>query len=202
MPKSKPPSIRPVITLKPERYQPTKAELEEDVSIPITPEKLAKALGRKVIVRRDKKYRVDPKEQGRLPLPHVQRNLVYSLFPNCMILAFMALVFVSCAPSAEKRCIDRATTPGYFNSTLMGFMREVNPSFNPQNRSAPIDLVHLETVSASDYYNSDVWGEGADFIVVFYSGVYRHIGRVDFKSRISMNWESCRPTALISTEYP
>ena len=47
--------IRPVITLKPERYQPTKAELEEDVSIQTTPERLAKVVGRKVIVRREKK---------------------------------------------------------------------------------------------------------------------------------------------------
>ena len=45
----------PVVVLKPERYQPTKAELEEDVSIPTTPERLAKALGRKVTVRREKK---------------------------------------------------------------------------------------------------------------------------------------------------
>ena len=47
--------IRPVITLKAERYQPTNAELEEDVSIPTTPERLAKVVGRKVIVRREKK---------------------------------------------------------------------------------------------------------------------------------------------------
>ena len=57
MPKSNAPRprIRPVITLKPERYQPTKAVLEEDVSIPTTPERLAKVVGRKVIVRREKK---------------------------------------------------------------------------------------------------------------------------------------------------
>ena len=47
--------IRPVITLKPERYQPTKAELDEDISIPTTPERLAKIVGRKVTVRREKK---------------------------------------------------------------------------------------------------------------------------------------------------
>lgn len=57
MPKSKSsrPPIRPVITLRSERYQPTKAELEEDVSIPTTPERLAKIVGRKVTVRREKK---------------------------------------------------------------------------------------------------------------------------------------------------
>ena len=55
MAKSNAPRIRPVITLKQERYQPTKAELEEDVSIPTTPERLAKIVGRKVTVRREKK---------------------------------------------------------------------------------------------------------------------------------------------------
>ena len=57
MPKSNAPRsrIRPVITLKPERYQPTKKELEEDVSIPTTPERLAQIVGRKVTVRREKK---------------------------------------------------------------------------------------------------------------------------------------------------
>lgn len=54
-PKSPRPPIRPVIILKPERYQPTMAELEADVSIPTMPEKLAKAVGHKVIVRREMK---------------------------------------------------------------------------------------------------------------------------------------------------
>jgi len=55
MPKSNRSRPRPVVVLKPERYQPTKAELEEDVSIPTTPERLAKIVGRKVKVRREKK---------------------------------------------------------------------------------------------------------------------------------------------------
>ena len=55
MPKSKSSRPRPVVVLKPERYQPTKAELEEDVSIPTTPKRLAKILGRKVTVRRENK---------------------------------------------------------------------------------------------------------------------------------------------------
>ena len=53
-PDRSPKPIRPVVILKSERYQPTKAELEADVSIPTTPERLAKMVGRKVIVRREK----------------------------------------------------------------------------------------------------------------------------------------------------
>lgn len=38
----------PTVRLKRSTYQPSKEELEEEVHIPTTPEKLAKALGRKV----------------------------------------------------------------------------------------------------------------------------------------------------------
>ncbi|MCY3773558.1 MAG: hypothetical protein OXG98_16250 [Gemmatimonadetes bacterium] len=43
-----PPPPVPTVRLKRSTYQPTKAELEEEIHIPTTPEKLAKALGRKV----------------------------------------------------------------------------------------------------------------------------------------------------------
>lgn len=36
------------VRIKSSRYQPSKKELEEEVRIPTTPERLAKALGRKV----------------------------------------------------------------------------------------------------------------------------------------------------------
>lgn len=39
---------RPTVRLKKSSYQPSKAELEEEVRIDATPEELAKALGRKV----------------------------------------------------------------------------------------------------------------------------------------------------------
>ena len=38
----------PTVRIKSSRYQPSKKELEEEVRIPTTPERLAKALGRKV----------------------------------------------------------------------------------------------------------------------------------------------------------
>ena len=38
----------PTTRIKSSRYQPSKKEIEEEVRIPTTPEKLAKALGRKV----------------------------------------------------------------------------------------------------------------------------------------------------------
>ena len=41
----------PTVRLKSSRYQPSKKELEEEVQIPTTPEKLAKALGRKVKIK-------------------------------------------------------------------------------------------------------------------------------------------------------
>lgn len=43
-----PPPPVPTVRLKRSTYQPSKEELEEEVHIPTTPEKLAKALGRKV----------------------------------------------------------------------------------------------------------------------------------------------------------
>ena len=44
---------RPVVRIKPSNYQPTKAELEEDVRIDATPEELARAVLRRVRVVRD-----------------------------------------------------------------------------------------------------------------------------------------------------
>lgn len=38
----------PTVRIKSSRYQPSKAELKEEIHIPTTPKKLAKALGRKV----------------------------------------------------------------------------------------------------------------------------------------------------------
>lgn len=45
---SAPPTDRPTIRLKRSSYQPSKAELEEEVRIDATPEELAKALAREV----------------------------------------------------------------------------------------------------------------------------------------------------------
>lgn len=42
---------RPVVKVKPHKYQPSKAELEADVCIPTTPENLAKSVLRQVTVR-------------------------------------------------------------------------------------------------------------------------------------------------------
>ena len=39
------------VRIKSSRYQPSKKELKEEVGIPTTPEKLAKALGRKVKIK-------------------------------------------------------------------------------------------------------------------------------------------------------
>ena len=44
---------RPVVRVKPSTYQPTRAELREDVSIDVTPEELARAVLRPVKVVRD-----------------------------------------------------------------------------------------------------------------------------------------------------
>lgn len=41
----------PTVHLKSNRYQPSKAELEEEILIDTTPEELAKALGRKVRIK-------------------------------------------------------------------------------------------------------------------------------------------------------
>lgn len=43
---------KPVVELPPEDHEPTPEELEEDLSIDATPEEVARALGRKVTVRR------------------------------------------------------------------------------------------------------------------------------------------------------
>ena len=42
---------KPVVELPPSSYQPTKAELEEEIHIDAIPEELARALGRQVEVR-------------------------------------------------------------------------------------------------------------------------------------------------------
>ena len=42
---------KPTIKLQPSSYQPSKAELEEPIHIPMTPEELARAVGRQVIVQ-------------------------------------------------------------------------------------------------------------------------------------------------------
>ncbi len=41
-------TMPPTLRIKRPTYNPTKAELEEEIHIPTTPEKLAKILGRKV----------------------------------------------------------------------------------------------------------------------------------------------------------
>ncbi|MXY97426.1 MAG: hypothetical protein F4Z29_06675 [Gemmatimonadetes bacterium] len=45
--------LRATVRLKRSTYQPTKAELEEEVQIPTTPERLAKALGKQVNIEHD-----------------------------------------------------------------------------------------------------------------------------------------------------
>ena len=47
-PRREPLPDRPTIRLKRSSYQPSKAELEEEVRIPTTPEHLARILGREV----------------------------------------------------------------------------------------------------------------------------------------------------------
>lgn len=39
---------KPTLKVKPRSYQPTKAELEEDLSVPTTPERLAKCITKSV----------------------------------------------------------------------------------------------------------------------------------------------------------
>ena len=43
----------PTVRLKSNRYQPTKAELEEEVRIPTTPQRLAKAVVRTVKIKHE-----------------------------------------------------------------------------------------------------------------------------------------------------
>ena len=47
-------SDKPVVNIKHSSYQPSKAELEEDVSIDASPEDIARAVGRQVRVRHTK----------------------------------------------------------------------------------------------------------------------------------------------------
>lgn len=47
-------SKKTTVTLKPDRYQPTKKQIEEEVSLPVSPERLRKAMVRDVNIRRDK----------------------------------------------------------------------------------------------------------------------------------------------------
>ena len=42
---------RPVVKVKPASYKPTKAELEEDMSVDATPEEVAEALTRAITVK-------------------------------------------------------------------------------------------------------------------------------------------------------
>ena len=42
---------RPVVKLRPSSYKPTKAELEEDVSVDATPDEVARAITRTVTVK-------------------------------------------------------------------------------------------------------------------------------------------------------
>ena len=37
------PAERPIVTIRPSNYEPSKAELEEDISVDVTPEELAEA---------------------------------------------------------------------------------------------------------------------------------------------------------------
>ncbi len=53
MPKRRKQKSVPVIRLKSSRYQPTKAELNEEVRIPATPKRLAKAVLREVRIERE-----------------------------------------------------------------------------------------------------------------------------------------------------
>ena len=53
IPEPKREATRPTIRVKPHTYQPTRAELREDVSIDATPEELARAVLRPVKVVRD-----------------------------------------------------------------------------------------------------------------------------------------------------
>ena len=50
----KPKRDKPVVHLMPHSYQPSKAELETDMSVKATPEELARALGQQVTVRKRK----------------------------------------------------------------------------------------------------------------------------------------------------
>ena len=45
---------RKTVTVKPNDYQPSKAELEKDIRIPTTPDRLAKAVTRSVNLRFEK----------------------------------------------------------------------------------------------------------------------------------------------------
>ena len=51
---------RPAVMIKPASYQPSKAELEEDVSVDATPEELAEAALRQVTIKVEVKKPVVP----------------------------------------------------------------------------------------------------------------------------------------------
>lgn len=53
MPKRSPRKPVPTVRLKSNRYQPSKAELEEEVRIPTTPKRLAKAVVKTVRIEHD-----------------------------------------------------------------------------------------------------------------------------------------------------
>ena len=46
-----PPQEKPVVKVKPHSYQPSKAELEADLSIDATPEEVLRKLGQQVVVQ-------------------------------------------------------------------------------------------------------------------------------------------------------
>ena len=51
----RPAIVRPTVMIKPAAYQPTKAELEEDMRVNATPEEVAKAVLRQVTIKVDVK---------------------------------------------------------------------------------------------------------------------------------------------------
>ena len=50
---------KPVVELPPDDYEPTEEELVEDLSIDATPEEVARALGRRVLVKRKPLKKLD-----------------------------------------------------------------------------------------------------------------------------------------------
>ena len=51
MKRNTPPQKKPVLKVKPHSYQPSKAELEADLSIDATPEDVLRKLGQQVVVQ-------------------------------------------------------------------------------------------------------------------------------------------------------
>ena len=59
--RKKPNDDQPIVRLKPSSYQPTKAEMEEDISINATPGDIARALGRRVRIQYDHEESLEPR---------------------------------------------------------------------------------------------------------------------------------------------